>query len=129
MSALSDKKRRQSPMTATGQSTFRICGNDDKEKDSDAMRIGIEDHKGGSVLTTQFFHLLQSNGGKWQGHRFGTEVSTTCGCEKWNRSKISMEYHLEFGQNMAGIMAGILAIFQIFPTKKWWLRECKRNEL
>ena len=54
-------------MTATVQSTFRICSNDDKEKVSDAMCIGIEDHKGGTVLTTQSFHLLQSNSGKWQG--------------------------------------------------------------
>ena len=102
MSPLRDKKRRRSPMTATVQSTFRICGNDDTEKVSDATRIG-EDHKGGSVLTIQFFHPLQSNGGKLAGHRFGTEISSTYGCEKWNRSKTSMEYHLEFGQNMAGI--------------------------
>jgi hypothetical protein len=38
-----------------------------------------------------------------------------------------MEYHLEFGQNMARILAGILAIFQIFPTKNGGERMQKKR--
>jgi hypothetical protein len=57
MSPLSDKKRRRSPMTATVQSTFRICVNNDTEKVSDATRIG-EDHKGGFCILNSIFSPL-----------------------------------------------------------------------